>query len=147
MSITLSPLKLVDNDIRNLQNSFKNLHTLSVAFNYIKDAGLIILMKKAPNVTTLDLEANEMVFDSQAADMLWSTERALRHLNVSHNSQTNESIANQFIEAGRSNILTLDAAMARYGTTQVPARLLRYLLRNEALERADLRSSSSVRST
>ena len=69
-SLTISHIKLVDSDIRVLQDSFENLNTLSVAFNHITDAGLIILLRMAPNVMTFDLEANAMVFDSEAADML-----------------------------------------------------------------------------
>ena len=107
-----------------------------MAFNRITDAGLANLLLLALNVVTLDLEANAMVFqiDSLAVDRLWHVNSALRHLNVSHNSQTIERLTYLCRGAGLSELLTLDAAMSRYPTTKVLARLIPYLLANRGLE-------------
>ena len=114
---------------------------LSVWFNKITDDGLDTLLMMALKLVTLDLEANKIVFDinSPAVDKLWSADSALRHLNISHNSQTKQSLTYLFRGVGLSKLLTLDTAMSRYPVRKVPARLIPYLLRNRTLERVDLR--------
>ena len=111
-----------------------------MAFNLITYAGLADLLRLAPNVVTLDLEANEMAFDigSPAVNSLWCKNSSLRHLNVSHNSQTIESFTGLCWGAGLSSLLTLDAAMSYRAATNVPARLMPYLLTNKVLERVDI---------
>ena len=62
LSLTLSRLRLMDWDMLLLQDPFKDLHILSVAFNVVTDVGLDVLLQLASNVVTLDLDANDMVF-------------------------------------------------------------------------------------
>ena len=140
LSLTLSCLGLTDSDVSHLPNSLQNLHTLSFVFNLITDAGLAALLKVAPKVVVLDLEANDMVFNisSPVVNSLWCVNSSLPHLNVSHNSQTIESLTYLCQRAGLSRLLTLDAAMSRSPAMKVLACLIPYLLENRRLERVDL---------
>ena len=62
LSLTLTCLKLTNNDVSNFPDALHNIYTLSVAFNQITDVGLSDLLGLVPNVVTLDLEANKNVF-------------------------------------------------------------------------------------
>ena len=141
MSLTLSRLQLTDADVSQLPDTLPNLHTLSVAQNGLTDEGVLGLLVWAPNLVILDLEDNEIVLapHTDAAAQLWKAHSTLRHLNISHNRLTIESIVWLYWEVGRSSLTTFDASMSEYPGRHVPARLLTFLLLNESLERADLR--------
>ena len=140
MSLTPTRLKLINNDVSNFPDTLHNLHTLSVAFNQITDEGYSDLLGLAPNVVTLDLEANEIVFAiwTQAFYQLWRADSPLRHLNVSRNTPMIESLTCLCWGVGLSSLITLDAAMSDYMARHVPARLLTFILANKSLERVDL---------
>ena len=141
MSLTPTRLKLINNDVSNFPDTLHNLHTLSVAFNQITDEGLSYLLGLAPNVMTLDLEANEIVFAiwTQAVYQLWRVDSQRRHLNVSHSTPTTESLTCFCWGVGLSSLIPLDAAMSDYLAWHVLARLLTFILANKSLERVDLR--------
>ena len=140
LSLTLVCLKLTNNDVSNFPDALHNLHTLSVAFNQITDVGLSDLLGLDPNVVTLDLEANEIVLAiwTQAVYQLCWADSPLRHLNVSHNTPTIESLICLCWGVGLSSLITLDAAMSDYPARHVPERLLTFILANKSLERVDL---------
>ena len=140
LSLTLSRLRLTDVDVSHLPDAFHNLHTLSVVFNTGTNIGLEVLLRLASNVVTLDLEGNKMEFmrGSQACERLWRQNSPLRHLNVSHNSFTIQSLIGLFSGAGGSRLLMLDAVIPTHPITQVPARLLPYLLAKRMLEQVNL---------
>ena len=48
LSLTLSCLRLTDNNVSNFPDVLHNLHTLPVAFNLIMDAGLLVLLRLDP---------------------------------------------------------------------------------------------------
>ena len=142
LSLALSCLRLTDNDVANFPDALHNLHTLSGAFNLITDAGLSVLLRLAPNVVTLDLGANEMVFAiwNPGVFPLWRTDSSLRHLNVSHNAPNIESLTSFCWGVGISSLIMLDAAMSNYPAQNVPARLLTYIWANKVLEWVDIHS-------
>ena len=113
-----------------------NLHTLSVAFTTVTNISLDVLLRLASNLVTLDLESNEMesALHSPACERLWCQNIPLRHLNASHKKITIQSFIGLFWGAGRSHLLTMDAAMPAHPMAQVPIRLLPYLLANRMLE-------------
>ena len=141
MAPTLSHLDLTDRDIQQIHATLVGLNMLSVSFNKITYDGLDTLLTMAPNLVTLDLEANEIAseINRQAVRKLWSADGSLRHLNVSHNSLTKQSLTCLFQDAGSSNLQTLDAAKLGDHVEKVPVCLIPYLLRNRSLERVDLR--------
>ena len=132
---------MTDEDVSKFPETLPNLHTLSVALNQITDVGLSDLLGWAPDVVVLDLEANEIVFAiwTQAITQLWRANSPLRHLNVSHNIPTIQSLTGFCWGVGLSRLITLDAAMSDYPVRHVPARLLTFLLLNKSLERVNLR--------
>ena len=91
LSLTLSGLELTNHDVHHLpRNLGQNLDTLGVAFYALTDNGLDALLMLAPELTSLDLEGNEIKFapTSTGVDQLWRPEGRLIHLNAPCNHFT-----------------------------------------------------------
>ena len=124
VSLTLIRLGSTYHNVLHLPEKLgQNLETLGVAFHELTDIGLDSLLTLAPELTSLDLEGNEIDFSPTSAgvDRLWRADRRLIHLNALCNRFTIPSHIQFLWMDGMSCLETLDVAASERGTYQAPA--------------------------